>query len=111
MSKPSDYFQCSHCGAKVKRGSAACPECGSDENTGWSQEAEEVIDPCLPTGYGNEDSFESDFNYSDFIRREFGIKDNPASNKNSKKLRKQQIITSLVIILLILVYVFRKLSF
>jgi hypothetical protein len=27
--------ECPHCGAAVPRGAAACPECGSDEETGW----------------------------------------------------------------------------
>ncbi len=36
----SDYFICPHCEAKVPRGASACPECGSDENTGWSEEGD-----------------------------------------------------------------------
>jgi hypothetical protein len=31
---------CSHCGADVPRGSLACPECGSDAETGWADEAD-----------------------------------------------------------------------
>ena len=34
----SDYFICPHCGAKVDRDATACPECGSDETTGWSED-------------------------------------------------------------------------
>jgi uncharacterized membrane protein YvbJ len=33
----SDYFVCPNCGVEVPRKSKACPECGSDENTGWSE--------------------------------------------------------------------------
>jgi len=32
-----DYFICPHCEAQVPLGAAACPECGSDEKTGWSE--------------------------------------------------------------------------
>jgi hypothetical protein len=40
----------------------ACPECGSDEQTGWSEEAQtDGLD--LP---------EEDFNYEDYVAREFG---------------------------------------
>ncbi len=34
----SDYFICSNCGAEVPLKALACPECGSDENTGWSED-------------------------------------------------------------------------
>lgn len=36
MSQP---FDCQHCGAMVPAGAAACPECGADEQTGWSPQA------------------------------------------------------------------------
>ena len=35
----SDWFACSNCGAEVPAGAAACPECGSDDETGWSEDA------------------------------------------------------------------------
>ncbi len=34
----SDYFICPHCGAEVPFGAPACPECGSDDETGWSED-------------------------------------------------------------------------
>ena len=34
-------FECPHCGAPVPRGRLACPECGSDAQTGW-QSSEEI---------------------------------------------------------------------
>ena len=33
-----DYFLCPFCGALVPVGAPACPECGSDESTGWSDD-------------------------------------------------------------------------
>ena len=33
-----DYFVCPNCGAEVTLKAKACPECGSDENTGWSED-------------------------------------------------------------------------
>ncbi|MFH1844196.1 MAG: hypothetical protein ABIF77_13405 [bacterium] len=39
----SKYFICPHCGEIIPRDSAACPECGSDEETGWSRGAH-IID-------------------------------------------------------------------
>jgi hypothetical protein len=53
---------CPNCGADVPPNARACPECGSDENTGWSERTEsEALD--LP---------DEEFNYDEFVRREFG---------------------------------------
>jgi len=55
---------CPHCGADVPANAKACPGCGSDESTGWSEQAEaDGLD--LP---------QDDFNYQDFIQQEFGPK-------------------------------------
>ena len=55
---------CPNCGAEVPRNAKACPECGSDEQTGWSDEASsDGLD--LP---------EQEFDYKDFVKREFGAK-------------------------------------
>ncbi len=34
----SDYFVCPNCGAEVPVKALSCPECGSDEETGWSED-------------------------------------------------------------------------
>ncbi len=53
---------CPNCGAEVPPGAKACPECGSDEQTGWSEEAQtDGLD--LP---------DPEFNYQEFVEREFG---------------------------------------
>jgi hypothetical protein len=55
---------CPNCGAEVPRNARACPECGSDEQTGWSEETH-VDGLNLP---------EEKFDYDDFVEREFGSK-------------------------------------
>jgi hypothetical protein len=53
---------CPHCGAEVPARAKACPECGADESTGWSEVAgEDGLD--LPN---------ENFDYEEFTRREFG---------------------------------------
>jgi hypothetical protein len=53
---------CPHCGAEVPRNARACPECGSDEETGWSEDASaQKLD--LP---------DDNFNYDEFVKKEFG---------------------------------------
>jgi len=52
---------CPDCGAAVPRNAKACPECGSDEQTGWSEESRaDGLD--LP---------DDNFDYGDFVKREF----------------------------------------
>ena len=53
---------CPHCGAVVPPKAKACPACGSDETTGWS-EAAGTDDLGLP---------DEQFDYKDFVEREFG---------------------------------------
>ncbi len=38
-----DFFVCPNCYADVPWNAAACPECGSDEETGWAEETETDI--------------------------------------------------------------------
>jgi len=53
---------CPNCGAEVPRGAKACPECGSCEKTGWSDQA----------AYDGLDLPDDEFNYDEFVRGEFG---------------------------------------
>jgi hypothetical protein len=53
---------CPNCGAVVPPKAKACPECGSCEETGWSEEASSSgLD--LP---------DDEFNYDEFVKKEFG---------------------------------------
>jgi len=54
----------------LPKGAKACPECGSDEHTGWSEAAAtDGLD--LP---------DNSFDYDDFVRREFHVK-NPGPGR------------------------------
>lgn len=52
---------CDHCGADIPPNAAACPECGADEHSGWANHDHQGLD--LPY---------EDFDYDEFISREFG---------------------------------------
>ena len=55
---------CPNCGADVPPAAKCCPEFGSDETTGWSEDAQSSgLD--LP---------DDNFNYEEFAEREFGGK-------------------------------------
>jgi predicted nucleic acid-binding Zn ribbon protein len=52
---------CPNCGAEVPPNAKACPECGSDEKTGWSE-----------TAYADNLALPDDeFNYNEFVKEEF----------------------------------------
>lgn len=53
---------CPHCGAEVPPRSTACPQCGSDDKTGWSEDAR----------YEGLDLPDQNFNYEEFVQDEFG---------------------------------------
>jgi zinc-ribbon domain len=61
---PPDY--CPSCGAAVPSHARACPECGADEQTGWSDRAH-----ADRLGIPDED-----FDYDDYVQEEFGGKSN-----------------------------------
>jgi len=52
---------CPSCGAEVPPKARACPGCGADEETGWSDAAREN-ELGLP---------DEDFKYDEYVRREF----------------------------------------
>ena len=66
--KPRDFFVCPHCGADVEVGAVHCKECGSDEETGWSETAY-VAELDLPAGYGGDE----DFDYDEFAEKELDL--------------------------------------
>lgn len=53
---------CPNCGAEIPPKAKACPECGSDETTGWSEKAH-ADNLGLP---------EEEFDYEEFVKEEFG---------------------------------------
>ena len=53
---------CPNCGAEIPRNAKACPECGSDKTTGWSERAH-ADNLGLP---------DEEFDYAGFVKEEFG---------------------------------------
>ena len=65
--------ECPACGADVPPTARACPECGSDYQTGWKDDAHlHGPDLGLP---------DENFDYDDYVRREFGPEIKPAGIK------------------------------
>jgi hypothetical protein len=62
-SRPPAPEVCPVCGEDVPRNALACRECGADHNTGWRDDAHVHDGLDLP---------DDEFNYDEFIKREFG---------------------------------------
>ncbi len=68
---------CPHCGAVVPDDARSCPECGSDEETGWSDRAQaQRLD--LP---------DDEFDHDEFVKNEFGSKSSASSRIKPAGLR------------------------
>jgi uncharacterized membrane protein YvbJ len=63
---------CPSCGEDVPRDALACPECGADHNSGWREDADTYDAVDLP---------DEDFNYDEFVKREFGSFPKTAASK------------------------------
>ena len=65
--RPRDFFVCPHCGAELPIDARFCPECGSDEETGWPENGS-GWEVGVQSG---SDSSDEDFDYDEFVRKEF----------------------------------------
>lgn len=92
-----EYFDCPHCGAPVPVGAAACRECGSDDETGWSEDAG-LWDPEIWAGSVVDD----DFDYDEFVSREFPESSNVPVQQLVKKWAMFAIVAILCMGLLLL---------
>jgi uncharacterized membrane protein YvbJ len=77
--------ECPNCGAELEPNAKVCPECGSDERTGWSEDAKsDGLD--LP---------DETFDYQKFLQREF-------EGKTTAPRRRLQAFWCLVAVLVLL---------
>jgi zinc ribbon protein len=60
---------CPVCGEDVPQGSLACPACGADHNSGWRTDSD---------AHDALDLLDDDFDYDEFVRREFSPGAKPA---------------------------------
>jgi hypothetical protein len=75
-----DYFVCPCCGADVKAGKDFCRECGASDDFGWGHEG--LRDDEVEGGYAGDD----DFDYQQFVDREFGNTTEPLALLRNRTL-------------------------
>jgi uncharacterized membrane protein YvbJ len=84
-------FICPNCGNPVPGDATACPECGSDETTGWADDAQ------LADAHSTLDNDE----YLDLYSKEFGIK---------HKRGKYEIVVAVAAAILLAIWIFNIVS-
>ncbi len=89
----SSDFPCPHCGATVAANARFCRECGADDSVGWDEQPDTDYD-----GYSPDD----DFDYDDFVRREFPDQAPPGSSASSKS----PLFVAVIVLLLLSMLVF-----
>lgn len=82
--------ECPNCGVDVPPRAKVCPECGACEDTGWAEEA----------GYESTYLEEDEFDYDEFVAREFGEGGRP----RRKSLHIIWVIVALLLILFFLTH-------
>ena len=71
MHKNAEKIPCPHCGEPIKKNAIACPSCGSDEQTGWSDRT-----------YLDDIDLGDEIDYDELVRNEFPG-ESAAPKKNS----------------------------
>jgi hypothetical protein len=89
QNRSDDWFVCPHCGTVLPADATSCPECGSDNTTGWAEDAD--MWAAVPTDHVEDDEFD----YDEFIAREFG-------DTRTRGMRVSVIVLALVALLTIL---------
>jgi hypothetical protein len=87
--------QCPVCGEWVPRGAVACDDCGACAKSGWKENAESYDGVDLPDE-------EEDFDYDDFIQREFGTNRQGRPSLNKEALWK--IVAAVLLAVIVLGY-------
>jgi hypothetical protein len=89
--KQRQSFSCPNCGGTVPAKAAACPHCGSDEQTGWSEGT-----------YLDGIDLGDDFDYEETLSGEF-------SPDRTKQIHSGRLIVIALLLLLFLVALIRSL--
>jgi len=89
--------QCPACGEWVPRGAAACDDCGACGKSGWKANAEIYDGLDLP-------DHEDDFDYDDFIQREFGSSDSTDQKLGLSKEAFWRIVAAILLAVMVLGY-------
>lgn len=89
-------FNCPHCGAEVAAKRRSCPHCGASASDGWAGEPSDGGDWEERGWRENDDDDsanqdESDFDYDEYVEREFGQTRDAMAPLTAEQLRRRQV--------------------
>ena len=90
--RDNSYFVCPCCGGQVAGNARACPDCGSDERTGWSDKT--YLDGIDLPGMDEND-------YEEMLTKEF------SPHKSKSKIKWQTIVGVILLIAMFLLFALR----
>jgi hypothetical protein len=85
----SESFTCPVCGGTVPAGALACPHCGADERTGWSDRT-----------YLDGIDLGDDVDYDELVENEFGPKAHGAAGHRRRGKIRWTVIVAAILLLL-----------
>jgi hypothetical protein len=88
--KAGENFICPNCGAEVPVGAKSCRECGASDDSGWGED-DFSQDEGWIAGYGPD----QDFDYDEFVRREFPGQ-SPVDSKYRRKRWAMAVLVAIV---------------
>ena len=84
----SHTFNCPHCGEELPLGTKRCRSCGASDDCGWEEATDGRYD------------IDDDFDYDDFVAREFGTDGDPPLAE-TRDLRFRLVILGIVVAMLL----------
>lgn len=96
--------ECPHCGANLPANASRCRNCGASSEYGWDS-VESNIDG-LAADYGGEGYDEDDFDYDEFVAREFSEHAEGGSNTGSGPSMAARFVILALLVSLIMTFVF-----
>lgn len=88
--------QCPVCGEWVPKGAVACSDCGACAKSGWKDGA---------GGYDGLDLPDDDFDYDEFVAREFGEKSPSSSRQGVSKEVFWRWVAAIILAVMVLGYI------
>ena len=74
----TDFFYCPHCDSRVAVGARVCRECGANADCGWNDHE---------TDWSESEGLDDEFDYDEFVSREFGEGDTETASNRSMWIR------------------------
>ena len=79
--KAHEFFRCPNCGADVPESAKFCRQCGASDDSGWGENDDSWSSDGVGSGYSPDD----DFDYDEYIAREFPDQAGPRPGHGVKR--------------------------